>query len=133
MIIVTKGHHHTLMTQGRVERRRGRRIALETPILIRCATHPEDQGFIEQRTRDISLAGIYFITNGSDQYRVDDVVVASLSVPEAQTREFPFTRLAGQGRIVRVGRLPIDTPQATSTRVAVEFGQDLIALTALPA
>ena len=121
------------MEHGHVERRRGKRIALETPILIRQTSQSEGQGFIEQHAKNVSLAGVYFETDGSNRYRVDDVLVASLSVPESQTKDFPFTRLAGKGRVVRVDAVsPASASPSSRTGIAIEFGQDLIALTALP-
>ena len=105
-----------------VERRRGRRIDLQAPLRIRPAETGASEPFTEHQTKNVSLAGVYFETNDDDRYAVNQVFVASVSVPEAQRREFPFTRIAGRSRVVRVH----------GHGVALEFGDDVMALTALP-
>ena len=78
-------------------------------------------------------AGVYFETEEGHPYTSNDIVLASVSVPEERTREFPFTRLAGRGRVVRVEEI---APRGESGRkrfgIALEFGQDLTALSAIP-
>ncbi len=122
------------MDEARVERRRGRRVQLQAPMLIRRTTTPGPEPFEEEVTRDISIAGIYFETERG-AYAVNDCVVTSVTIPDAQRRTFPFTRLAGRSRVVRVK--PPGPELGTSTRkrfgVALEFGDDCTILTALPA
>ena len=122
------------MDQVRVERRRGRRVQLEAPLLVRRTATPGPEPFEEAVTRDISIAGIYFETE-QDAYTVNDFVVTSVTIPGAQRRTFPFTRLAGRSRVVRVN--PLDQAQGAAARkrfgVALEFGDDHTILTALPA
>lgn len=121
------------MERGNAERRRGRRVNIQAPVRIRSLAGQQIP-FREELTKDISLAGVYFETEQVDGYLVNDVVMASVSVPQQDTREFPFTRLAGRSRVVRVNELPAE-PSAGRKRVgiALEFGDDLTALTALPA
>ncbi len=121
------------MESSRVERRRGRRISLTAPLVIRRADASAGAAGEAHVTKNVSLAGLYFETDQQQAYKLQDVVIASVSVPDTQTREFPFTRLAGRGRVVRVDALPAEHEQA-STRcgVALEFGEDLTALTAIP-
>ena len=121
------------MRWGSIERRRGRRVSLQAPLLIRRISAREPESFKEETTSNISLAGIYFETEQLDSYAPNDVVMASVSVPEAQRREFPFTRLAGRSRVVRVNALPPQEPEGRARfGVAIEFGQDVTALTAIP-
>ena len=86
----------------------------------------------EEVTQNISLAGVYFETDDSN-YTLNDVVMTSVAIPESQTRHFPFTRLAGRSRVVRVSELP---PSGSGGRkrvgIALEFGDDVTALTAIP-
>ena len=121
------------MGQGNVEKRRGRRANVQAPLLIRRFGEEAPGSAKEEVTKNISLAGVYFETDRGQGYAVNDVVMASVSIPGAQTREFPFTRLAGRSRIVRVD----DSSQEGSGKekrvgVALEFGEDLTALTAIP-
>ena len=118
--------------QGSVERRRGRRAYVEAPLLIRRtgaqATAPR-----EEVAKNVSLAGVYFETEEGHSYTNEEMVMASVSIPEAHVREFPFARLAGRGRVIRVEEL---SPREASGRkrfgIALEFGHDLTALSAIP-
>ena len=121
------------MPQGSVERRRGRRANVQAPLLIRRYGEGGLQTPKEETTKNISLAGVYFETDEAGAYAVNDVVMASVSVPTASTREFPFTRLAGRGRVVRVNeRAQEGSTSSKQFSVALEFGQDLTVLTAIP-
>ena len=121
------------MQQGHAERRRGRRAEVQGPLFIRRLDQRAAGAVQEEVTGNISLAGAYFETEQGNAYRVNDVVLASVSIPETQTRQFPFTRLAGRSRVVRVSEL---SPQGSTDRkrygIALEFGEDLTALTAIP-
>ena len=88
---------------------------------------------IERAIENISLAGVYFETDQHDGFRVNDVVMASVSVPESHRREFPFTRVAGRSRVVRVNELPSSEPSGRQRfGIALEFGDDITALTTIP-
>ena len=121
------------MQQGSVERRRGRRIDLQAPLLIRRRIGTREPGpFTEQTTDNLGLAGVYFETDDGD-FEVNEVVMTSVSIPESQRRGFPFTRLAGQGRVVRVQALTGASGDGQKKYgVALEFGNDLTALTSIP-
>ena len=120
------------MQQGSVERRRGRRIDLQAPLLIRRIGTQEPGLFKEQRTENLGLAGVYFETDDGD-FQVNEAVMTSVSIPESQRRGFPFTRLAGQGRVVRVKALAGASGDGQKKYgVALEFGNDLTALTSIP-
>ena len=119
------------MQQGSVERRRGRRINLQAPLLIRRIGTRELAPFKEQQTENLGLAGVYFETD--DDFEVNEAVMTSVSVPESQRRGFPFTRLAGQGRVVRVKELAnASGEEQKKYGIALEFGNDLTALTSIP-
>ena len=122
------------MKPGSIERRRARRASIQALCVIRRIGAGEPERFKEQVTADIGLAGIYFETEDQQPYVVNEVVVTSVSIPESSRREFPFIRLAGRGRVVRVREL--GQPQAGDDRkrwgVALEFYEDLTALTASP-
>ena len=117
-----------------VERRRGRRASVKAPLLIRRFAASGLGPAKEEVAENISLAGVYFETEESSAYAPHDVVMTSVSIPDQQNRQFPFTRVAGRSRVVRVNEL---LPQGPSGRkrfgIALEFGDDVTALTAIPA
>ena len=118
--------------QGSVERRRGRRAYVEAPVLIRRAGAQATAPRQEVAT-NVSLAGVYFETDEGHPYANNETVLASVSIPEERAREFPFTRLAGRGRVVRVETLsPGDLSGRKRVGIALEFGHDLTALSAIP-
>lgn len=124
-----------VVDQNAVERRRGRRVNLNAPLLIRRLEASSSEPFSQALTKEVSLTGLYFEyeTDGNPGYRMNDIVVASVSVSDPQQREFPFSRVAGRGRIVRVDAL---ADGKTSARkrfgIALEFGNDVTALAATP-
>jgi len=121
------------MEQGRVERRRGRRVALDAPLRIRALSPRETPSFQQKLAKNISLAGLYFETDEQEPYAQNQIVMAAVSIPEHRTRDFPFTRLSGRGRVVRIEPLPAQGAAARRRfGVALEFGDDLTALTAIP-
>lgn len=121
------------MEGGNIERRRGRRVNLGAPLLIRRLGDGQPGPFKQQVAKNVSLAGVYFETESDERYAINDACIASVSVPEVQRREFPFSRVSGPGRVVRVTELP---PQAPSGKkrlgIALEFGDATTALTATP-
>lgn len=117
---------------GGVERRRERRVALEAPLLIRRLGTSQPEALQERVTKNIGLAGVYFEVE-ADAYAINDPVMISVSVPEPQRRDFPFTRVAGHGRVVRVKEVAGDGSRpGTRFGVALEFGEDVTALMATP-
>jgi hypothetical protein len=118
------------MGRGDTERRRGRRIPLQASLLIRRSGEPAPR---EHTIQNISLAGAYFETEEPAGLAANELILASVSIPESERRTFPFARLAGRSRVVRVHELPAAPGQgATRFGVALEFGRDVTALTAIP-
>lgn len=113
------------------ERRRARRVRLEVPLTIKPAQGRESEA-LKETTKDVSLAGVYFETR-QPGYAVDGVHIVSVVIPEDSRRDFPFTRLAGGGRVVRVQELPAQEGEAEGRKgVAMEFSHDTTILTAMP-
>ena len=118
--------------QGRFDRRRQRRVNFQVPIQIRRAGTeglgpPEDAVAI-----NVSLAGVYFESPRGQTYAPNESIMVSISIPEPLQREFPFTRLAGRSRVVRVDALPgRRASDDTRQGVALEFGEHVTALSAM--
>ena len=125
------------MGYGEAERRRGRRADVQAPTVVRHVgpkgsdARGAHSAHRQQLSNNISLAGVYFETDEENLYNINDVVMASVSIPEAKRREFPFTRLAGRSRVVRVDCLSTDAGHKRFG-IALEFGEDMTALTATP-
>jgi hypothetical protein len=100
--------------------------------MIRRLAPGDDDGVSEQTVGNVSLTGVYFETDAAHPYAVNELVIASVSIPEAQRRFFPFTRVAGRSRIVRVDALPAESDRPKRFGIALEFGNDVTALTAIP-
>ena len=121
--------------QSAVERRRGRRVSLSAPLLIRRVGVSQSEPFAQAVTKEVSLTGLYFECEADEtpEYQLNDIVVASVSVSDPHQREFPFSRVAGRGRIVRVDALADGKGSARKRfGIALEFGNDVTALAATP-
>lgn len=122
------------MPPGSVEWRRRRRVKLEAPLLVRRLGAGGPESFQQQTTKDVSLAGVYFEVEGEPPFAVHEVMISSVSIPESHRRDFPFTRLAGRSRVVRVTALLQQEPEGSKRfGVALEFDDDVTALMSLPA
>lgn len=116
-----------------IDRRRHRRIDLTVPILARRNSEGNGATFKEGVAKNLSLAGLYFTTAGWRALEQDEVMTISVSVPPEKVRNFPFSRLAGRGRVVRVEELAkVAHEGPTLFGIALEFGEDLTVLTAAP-
>ena len=116
-----------------IDRRRHRRIDLTVPILARRNTDGNAATFKQGVAKNLSLAGVYFTTAGWKELEADEVMTVSVSVPPEKVRNFPFSRLAGRGRVVRVDELAkVASEGPTLYGIALEFGEDLTVLTAAP-
>lgn len=115
-----------------IERRRGRRVSLPVPLQLRRSGPQGPEPPQEHLTKDLSLAGVYFETEQANAVNVDDLLFASVTIPETHRRQFPFTRVAGRIRVVRVSELPGAVPGRKRFGIALEFGENTTALTATP-
>ena len=114
------------------ERRRHRRVPLAVHVLAKRTAMGERGVFEAGEARDLSLAGVYFTTSAWRDVQPQEVLTVSIAVPRKQSRDFPFSRLAGRGRVVRVGPADDATPEEPRLGIALEFAEDLTVLTAPP-
>ncbi|MBI2173743.1 MAG: hypothetical protein HYU33_00900 [Candidatus Omnitrophica bacterium] len=89
---------------------------------------------IELATKNISLAGVYVEAEEGQVPAVNEIVVTTISIPEEERRAFPFARLVGRSRVVRVKPLPSSQNTSSKKRygIALEFGSDMTALSGIP-
>ena len=114
------------------ERRRYRRVPLEVQVLAKRTAPGEPSRFQPGVTQDVSLSGVYFTTPAWQQVQPQEVLTVSISVPREQSRDFPFSRLVGRGRVVRVQPVDGETADEQQLGIALEFGDDLTILAAAP-
>lgn len=115
-----------------IDRRRGRRVSLQVPLQLRRSGSQGPESPQEHFTKNVSLAGVYFETDQAGALQENDLIFASVTIPETQRRQFPFTRVAGRSRVVRVSELPALSEGRKRIGVALEFGEHTTALTATP-
>ena len=120
------------MNSAGSERRRYRRVPLSVHVLARRSSTAGQGAFEAGETQDVSLGGMYFTTAAWRDVQPQDMLTLSVSVPRDHTRDFPFSRLAGRGRVVRVDRVRDHEPGPPQLGIAVEFADDLTMLTAAP-
>lgn len=106
----------------RQERRRQRRVILETPVFMRAATE-DPYALHEGIVKTLSLWGAYCLVPRWRALEPGDSLVLSLTVPPAAYGQFPFSRVAGLGRVVRVEELA-DSADAAPARIGVAVALD---------
>lgn len=112
------------------ERRRQRRIELNVPIAV-CSPDEEPPGAWHTGVaKDISLRGVYFTIPPWKAIAMDEVMRFSITIPSELQRAFPFSRLMGRGRVVRVeGMARMSEPGWKRLGLAVAFfGEGFTAL-----
>lgn len=131
------------------ERRQQRRVNLEGRIEVREVT-PAGKPCepISGRATNISLAGCYAIMRAPFPLSAGAAIMCSVDISPSAAKQFPFVRLVGKGRIVRVSHLrqrvrrSTDVTQAegpdevkpaegADIGVAIALGQDVTALTTI--
>ena len=84
------------------EKRKFKRLDLSIPLKIRHALANGREERLECATEDVSYNGAYI--SGIDISNINkvDKLNISLSVPKDSSRDFPFSRIVGKARIVRI-------------------------------
>lgn len=113
-----------MVYEGR-EHRKERRFELNLSVLIKRPM-PEEETFTEVISKNISRGGLYFTASEWDIEPQEEVIV-SVSVPKEKTKIFPFSRLAGRAKVVRVEQFGQQRWQG----VALQFSDDLTYLAAV--
>lgn len=97
------------------------RARIAVPVLVKQAGG-ERGGALSSHTvesRDLSVCGVYVIAGGEANFSVGELLTVSVSIPWECRRAFPFSRLAGACRVVRVD--PVVTLTGPATGVALAF------------
>ena len=115
-----------------VNRRRWRRVRLAVPVRFWQSTASSgvlscpDAGW----SKTLSPGGVYVTTRGGGSFVLGELLRISVAVPWEARKAFPFTCIAGSGRVVRVEDLSAPD-HGDQTGLAIEFCEDVTALGAV--
>lgn len=103
------------------ERRRRHRVKLSVPMQFGkgAGGRGEVLYFSSGQSTNVSTGGVYFTTQEPGPFVSGETLAVSLAIPWELRRLFPFSRIVGSGRILRVDE-PTSAEQATRG-VALEF------------
>lgn len=94
---------------GLVNHRRWPRVRLTAPVQL--STGAAESGtavpIYTAQSRDVTTGGIYVTINECPPVAVGDFLVVSVLIPREDRRSFPFSRIVGLCRVVRVEEIPI--------------------------
>lgn len=114
------------------EKRKHRRLNLALPIEVKKLEAPDEVMFEQAQTSNLSLGGAYFKTQVWKDVRPQEGVYVSISVPRDVSKDFPFSRLVGKARIVRVEMLLENKVDRLAKQgIAIEFTSDFVFLSAV--
>jgi len=97
------------------EKRKFKRLDLSLPVKIKSDLGDGKERLEEGVTINVSFNGAYVIDIDLKNLQAEDNINISLSVPRDDTRDFPFSRVVGKAKVIRVDK----------DGVAVEFSQDI--------
>jgi len=98
-----------------VEKRRSKRLGLSLPMKLRRVTEEGRGDIIEGITSDVSYEGARLINIDLKNIKPNDRLHITLSVPRDEARDFPFSRIVGNARVVR----------AENKTCGLEFNEDI--------
>jgi hypothetical protein len=97
------------------EKRRFKRLDLSLPMTVRNISEDGKEKAQKGSTINVSFNGAYIVDIGVKNIKPEDGLDVSLRVPRDDTRDFPFSRITGKARVVRVEK----------DGVAIEFAEDV--------
>ena len=98
-----------------VEKRRFKRLGLSLPMELRRVTKEGKGEVVEGVTSDVSYEGARVINIDLKNIKPNDSLHITLSVPRDESRDFPFSRITGNARVVR----------AEDEACGLEFSEDI--------
>jgi len=97
------------------EKRRFKRLDLSLPMAVRHISEDGKEKTQKGNTINVSFNGAYVVDISIKNIEPKDKLDVSLRVPRDDTRDFPFSRITGKARVVRVEK----------DGVAIEFTEDV--------
>ena len=121
-----------VMNATEQERRRQPRVRLMVPVLCGKAAGPERGRDLPHRgwSKDLSAEGVYALLREGNVMVPGEVVAVDVEIPWESRRAFPFSRIAGTARVVRVDHLPAASNNP-AWGVALSFCSDITKLGAM--
>ncbi len=113
------------MSNVPLEMRHAKRVPVTTLISLRKAMN-SDKVDAQSTVINVSMAGVYFKPSEKDLYQVGDSVICMASIGPEHRRNFPFVRIAGKARVVRIDE------GAQGQAIALSFADDITLLAACP-
>lgn len=112
-----------------VDWRQHRRAKLEASIEIRSLDSGVPSSPIVARTKSVSLAGCYVVMNRPVSFSIGSTLSCQIVIPREATRNFPFTRIAGKGRVVRIDD-PVESSgqEGSMVGIGIAFSRDTTSL-----
>ncbi len=98
-----------------VEKRRFKRLGLSLPMKLRRVANDGKAKTAEGITINVSYNGAYVADIDIKDIKPHDNLHISISVPRDDARDFPFSRITGEAKVVRVDK----------EGVALEFNEDV--------
>ena len=98
-----------------VEKRRFKRLDLSLPMKIRRTLGNGKEEALDGLTANVSFNGAYVVDMHLTDINPEDKLNISITVPKDETRDFPFSRIAGKARVIRVEK----------DGIALEFVEDI--------
>ena len=114
--------------QGRSseDRRRQHRVRLSVPVLFNKSEAWGEERFSSHngRSKDLSTGGVYLTTSEGEAVSPGELLRVSIAVPRDARRAFPFSRIVGSCRVLRVE--VVSSAQGVEKGLALAFcGGDL--------
>ncbi len=97
------------------EKRKFKRLGLSLPARIKSSLKSGKEQTQEGTTLNVSFNGAYVTDINNKSIKPEDSIKILLSVPRDDARDFPFSRLAGKAKVVRV----------EEDGLALEFDKDI--------
>ena len=115
-----------------VERRRQPRVRLSVPVLCGQASgHERGRGLpFTGWSKDLSTEGVYAMLREGAAFAPGEIVAVNVEIPWESRRGFPFSRIAGTARVIRVDKLSA-AERDPMWGLALEFCQDVTKLGAM--
>ena len=86
------------------DQRHAPRVRISVPVLVKPRAGEESEAVPANtvQSRDLSVGGAYLIADGGAGFSPGELLTVEMCIPWEFRRAFPFSRLAGSCRVVRV-------------------------------
>jgi len=93
-----------MRTSDFVEKRKFKRLDLSLPMKLRRVTEQGKEETVEAVTSNVSYNGAQVIEINLKNIKPNDSLHIVISVPRDEARDFPFSRIVGNAKVVRADK-----------------------------